>query len=623
MARKHRPASPTPAPDAGGVSQGAEPHEEERNNGEALHESEERFRTLAEARAELEKRLAEFEQANLGLRDSRRAALNLMEDAVRARQETEQLIAALRESEERFRTLVSVITDVPWVTDAAGAFFELQSAWEAYTGQAWEEHRGFGWTNALHPDDREVMRTIWERACAARSLYQSQGRVWHAPTQQYRYFVARATPLLNADWSVREWVGAYTDVHALKLQEETLRRLNDELEQRVAERTSELAQSEDRLRTLATELNLAEQRERTRFATELHDYLAQLLVLGRMTLARAKQTGLSPSAEGLVKEAEETLDEALIYCRTLMAELSPPVLHEHGLSAGLTWLGEHMKRQDLTVIIEVDEAGHVPLPPDRAVLLFQSVRELLINVAKHGAIKEVTVRMTYTDGVLCIVVRDENGFDLTAATNISPLSSKFGLFSIRERMKTLDGSFDIRSAPGQGTTATLLLPLATSSELKILGSELSVETTDHRRAAIGSQSAHSELQKNATIRVLLVDDHTLLRQGLLSIVSAYNHLEVVGEASDGVEAVELAQRLCPDVIVMDINMPRMDGIEATKRIKANRPETIVIGLSVNQSADMEQRMKAVGMTRYLTKESAADALCHAIEAAVAPKGYGF
>ena len=121
------------------------------------------------------------------------------------------------------------------------------------------------------------------------------------------------------------------------------------------------------------------------------------------------------------------------------------------------------------------------------------------------------------------------------------------------------------------------------------------------------------------IRVLLVDDHTLLRQGLLSIVSAYEHLEVIGEASDGVEAVELSQRLCPDVIVMDINMPRMDGIEATKRIKANQPEIIIIGLSVNQSSDIAERMKAAGVTLYLTKESAADALCQAIEAAVTEK----
>lgn len=131
---------------------------------------------------------------------------------------------------------------------------------------------------------------------------------------------------------------------------------------------------------------------------------------------------------------------------------------------------------------------------------------------------------------------------------------------------------------------------------------------------------HSPFQQHTSrIRVLLVDNHPMMRQGLRSIVTDYGHLEVVGEAGDGVEAVELAQRLNPDVVVMDINMPKMDGIEATQQIKANQPTTVVIGLSVNQSADTEQKMKAAGAFTYLTKESAVDVLCHAIEQAVSYK----
>ena len=311
-----------------------------------------------------------------------------------------------------------------------------------------------------------------------------------------------------------------------------------------------------------------------------------------------------------------------------MAELSPPVLQQEGLLAGLKWLADHMKRQDLAVAIEVDDVGKLFVPDDRAVLLFESVHELLINVAKHATVKTATVRMSHENGLLQLVVRDENGFDLAAvsAGDTSPLSSRFGLFSIRERMKALGGSFVIESAPGLGTTATLTLQVATNTDGPPLRTDRTETAVAHRQSTLSlspddpPRSTHaSGNKKDATIRLLLVDDQTLMRQGLRSIVSAYNHLEVVGEARDGMEAVEIVQRLNPDVVVMDINMPNLDGIEATKRIKAYRSDIAVIGLSVNPSIETEQKMKAAGAASYLTKESAAEVLCQAIDKAMAPK----
>ena len=136
-------------------------------------------------------------------------------------------------------------------------------------------------------------------------------------------------------------------------------------------------------------------------------------------------------------------------------------------------------------------------------------------------------------------------------------------------------------------------------------------------------SPHSHRQpledKHSRIRVLLVDDHALLRQSLRNIVDDDEGLEVVGEASDGLEAIHAVRLLRPDVVVMDINMPKMNGIEATKLIKDEFPHTSVIGLSVEQGMDMVQRMQAAGIHSYLAKESAVDALCQAIEEAVARK----
>jgi PAS domain S-box-containing protein len=120
----------------------------------------------------------------------------------------------LRTREERARTLIQLLSDVPWQARADGAFEELQPAWENYTGQSWEAHAGHGWFQAIHPDDRDAARTTWATACFYAQPYEIQARLWHAASNGYRPCVIRATPIRNEDGSVREWVGACTDVRA-------------------------------------------------------------------------------------------------------------------------------------------------------------------------------------------------------------------------------------------------------------------------------------------------------------------------------------------------------------------------------------------------------------------------
>ncbi len=93
---------------------------------------------------------------------------------------------------------------MPWTVDTEGRFVTPQPAWAASTGQSWDELRDFGWIDALHPQDRENVWSAWLRARESHSLYESHGRLWHAPSQQYRYFEARATPLFDPDGGVRE-----------------------------------------------------------------------------------------------------------------------------------------------------------------------------------------------------------------------------------------------------------------------------------------------------------------------------------------------------------------------------------------------------------------------------------
>jgi two-component system, NarL family, response regulator LiaR len=120
-----------------------------------------------------------------------------------------------------------------------------------------------------------------------------------------------------------------------------------------------------------------------------------------------------------------------------------------------------------------------------------------------------------------------------------------------------------------------------------------------------------------TIRILLVDDHTVVRKGLRTFLSYDPDLEVVGEAADGSEALTKARELTPDVVVMDLLMPGMDGIAATAAIRRELPETEVLALtSVLEDASVVGAVRA-GAIGYLLKDTQAEALCQAIKAAAA------
>jgi NarL family two-component system response regulator LiaR len=122
-------------------------------------------------------------------------------------------------------------------------------------------------------------------------------------------------------------------------------------------------------------------------------------------------------------------------------------------------------------------------------------------------------------------------------------------------------------------------------------------------------------QTPETIRVMLVDDHNVVRSGLATFLRAYDDLELVGEASNGAEAVDLCRRNKPDVILMDLMMPEMDGIAATRAILADYPETRVIAMTSFEEEELVQGVLAAGAISYLLKNVTSDELAAAIRAA--------
>jgi len=123
------------------------------------------------------------------------------------------------------------------------------------------------------------------------------------------------------------------------------------------------------------------------------------------------------------------------------------------------------------------------------------------------------------------------------------------------------------------------------------------------------------------IRILLADDHAVVRQGFKMILAEQSDMEIVGEAGNGRQAIELAEQLRPDVVVMDVAMPELNGIEATRRLGSSTPHTRVLALSMHKDSVYVREILRAGARGYLLKDSMAADLVSAVRAIASGEGY--
>jgi len=124
-----------------------------------------------------------------------------------------------------------------------------------------------------------------------------------------------------------------------------------------------------------------------------------------------------------------------------------------------------------------------------------------------------------------------------------------------------------------------------------------------------------------TLKIMLAEDHAILREGLRCLIGSQPDMEIIGEAKDGQAAVQMAETLKPDIIIMDITMPEVNGIEATRQIKANNPDVKIIALSAFDKPDFVLGMVKAGASAYLLKDNLFDELVHAIQVVVKGQSY--
>jgi CheY-like chemotaxis protein/two-component sensor histidine kinase len=377
---------------------------------------------------------------------------------------------------------------------------------------------------------------------------------------------------------------------------------SDELERKIVERTEPVELRSRQLRALVHEVIRNAESERTRVAEVLHDDLQQLLASARLQLGAATRTA-HPGDH--LDAVDELLTEAITVAARLSHRLRPTLMRHASTRAILEWLAHDMaERSGFEVGLEIDTGRSDRLAdPTIAVFLYGAVEELLKNVASHAGVTQARVCVSRTEDRLEIAVTDGgSGFDADAVERSTDFS-RFGLLKLRERVGYLGGTFSIDSVPGRGTRVDISIPAS-----------FAAAATDSAVAPTSPDGDHAA-GDTQVIRLLVVDDHQIMRQGLINLLNDQPDLEVIGEASDGLEAVEKTRSLKPDIVLMDVSMPRMGGIEATRRVKEEAPSVRVVGLTMHDDGGIARAMQEAGAEAFVSKTASPSELLTTIRAA--------
>jgi PAS domain S-box-containing protein len=361
----------------------------------------------------------------------------------------------------------------------------------------------------------------------------------------------------------------------------------------------ELAERERQLRDLVRKLLVAQEEERRRVACEIHDGLTQVAIAAHQHLQDYAEDHPPVCSSGqkmdrILELSGQTVEEA----RRVIADLRPMALDDLGLANTLRLWVDSLKGEGWEIDYE-DALGREHLPPEIETVLYRIAQEALTNVRKHARTTRVRVTLRRLGGSVYLEVRDwGRGFDGAVPPEGGAPGERVGLCGMRERAALLGGDFRIHGRPGAGTSVVVEIPLLHAVSVR----------EEH------IPSPRSETSPPA--RLVVADDQTIIREGLRTLLARTPDFEVVGEATDGKEALEICRNLQPDLVLMDVRMPGMDGLAATRAIKSEGCATSILMLSTYENPDYLFVAVQAGASGYVMKDADSRELISAIRGAL-------
>jgi two-component system, NarL family, sensor kinase len=369
----------------------------------------------------------------------------------------------------------------------------------------------------------------------------------------------------------------------------------------LVEANAALKSNEESLRHLSARLLQLQDEERRRIARDLHDVTGQKLAVLSMALSgllNRPNANLDADSQRALTESLAWSKEVAAEIRTLSYLLHPPLLDELGLSSAVKWyLAGFTSRTGIQM--ETDIPSDIQrLSPDAEVAIFRVLQESLTNVHRYAESPKAIVRMDVTGEEIKLEIQDfGKGVESSRASspNGSVARLGVGIQGMTERMRQLGGKLEITSSPNKGTLVSATIPLSSLAAMPAQPATVLVSPLNPASDLAGPTA--NTLRK----RILVADDHEMLRRGVRNTLQSELDLEICGEAVDGQDAVEKVKALQPDLVILDINMPGLNGLVALRQILRLRPQTKVLVFSVHDSDQTVKEVHAAGAHGFVSK----------------------